>query len=137
MVAFVSAVNGVEARTQTSPDPSLIAVVRPPILNIPSRVNVLVEANCHNNSLTRRGENTRREGQDIVDHLGAKDPIRKVGDVKDNNADFTYCYVDHDNGKSAIINVDLVGPSEELSRLSERERDDVSWLVDALTFYNS
>jgi hypothetical protein len=45
MVAFVSAVNGVEARTQTSPDASLIAVERPPILNIPSRVNELVEAN--------------------------------------------------------------------------------------------
>lgn len=73
MVAFVSAVNGVEARTQTSPDASLIAVVRPPILNIPSRVKVLVEANCHNDSLARSGENTRRESQDIVDHLGAKD----------------------------------------------------------------
>jgi hypothetical protein len=54
MVAFVSAVNGVEARTQTSPDASLIAVVRPPILNIPSRVNGLVEVNCHNDSLSRK-----------------------------------------------------------------------------------
>ena len=104
MVAFVSAVNGVEARTQTSPDPSLIAVVRPPILNIPSRVNVLVEANCHNDSLARSGENTRREGQDIVDDLGATDSIRKVGDVKNNNnADFTYYYVDHDNGEFTTI----------------------------------
>jgi len=50
MVALVSAVNGVEARTQTSPDASLIAVERPPILNSPSRVNGLVKANCHNNS---------------------------------------------------------------------------------------
>jgi hypothetical protein len=52
MVAFVSAVNGVEARTQTSPDASLIAVVRPPILNSPSRVNELVDANCHSDSIS-------------------------------------------------------------------------------------
>ncbi len=124
MVAFVSAVKGVEARTQTSPDASLIAVVRPPILNIPSRVNVLVEANCHNDSLARSGENTRRKGQDIVEHLGAKDSIRKVGDMKNNNADFTYYYVDHGNGEFATMWIwwEL---SEELS---ERERDDVSWL---------
>ena len=77
MLAFVSAVNGVEARTQTSPDASLIAVVRPPILNIPSRVNGLVEENCHNDSLIRSGENTRREGPYIADNLGAKDSIRK------------------------------------------------------------
>jgi hypothetical protein len=70
MVAFVSAVNGVEAKTQTSPDTSLIAVVRPPILNIPSRVNGLVGVNCHNDTLIKSGENTRREGPDIVDHLG-------------------------------------------------------------------
>lgn len=43
MADFVSTVNGVEARTQTPPDASLIAVVRPPILNNPSRVNGLVE----------------------------------------------------------------------------------------------
>jgi hypothetical protein len=102
MVAFVSAVNGVEARTQTSPDASLIAVVRPPILNIPSRVNGLVEANCHNDTFVKSGENTRREGQDIVDHL-RKNSIRKVGDVKNNNADFTYYYADHDNGKFATM----------------------------------
>lgn len=103
MVAFVSAVNGVEARTQTSPDASLIAVVRPPILNIPSRVNGLGEANCHNDSFVKSSENIRREGHNIVDHLGAKDSIRKVGDVKKNNADFTYCYADHDNGKFATM----------------------------------
>jgi hypothetical protein len=50
MVALVSAVNGVDARTQTSPDASLIGVVRPPILKIPSRVNGLVEVNCHKDS---------------------------------------------------------------------------------------
>jgi len=50
MVALVSVVNGVEARTQTSPDASLIAVERPPILNSPSLVNGLVKANCHNGS---------------------------------------------------------------------------------------
>jgi len=103
MVAFVSAVKGVEARTQTSPDASLIAVVRPPILNIPSRVNGLVEVNCHNDSLVRSGGNTRREGPDIVDHLGANDSIRKAGDVKNNNADFTYYYVDHDDGEFATM----------------------------------
>ena len=43
MAVLVSAVNGVEARTQTSPDASLIAVERPPILNKPSRVNGLVK----------------------------------------------------------------------------------------------
>lgn len=43
MAVLVSAVNGVEARTQTSPDASLIAVERPPILNNPSRVNGLVK----------------------------------------------------------------------------------------------
>lgn len=92
MVAFVSAVNGVEAGTQTSPDASLIAVVRPPILNIPSRVNGLVEVNYSNNTLIERGENTRRlgEGPDIVGRLGAIDPIRKVGDAKNDNTDFTY-----------------------------------------------
>jgi hypothetical protein len=53
--------------------------------------------------LARSGENTRREGQDIVDHLGTKDFIRKVGDVKNNNTDFTYYYFDHDNGESATM----------------------------------
>jgi hypothetical protein len=43
MVALVSAVSGVEARTQTSPDVSLMAVERPPILKSPSRVNGLIE----------------------------------------------------------------------------------------------
>jgi len=66
-------------------------------------VNELVETSCHNDSLARNSENTRREGQDIVDHLGAKDSIRNVGDVNNNNADFTYYYVDHDNGEFAIM----------------------------------
>jgi len=48
MVALVSVVNGVEATTQTSPDASLIAVERPPILNSPSLVNGPVRAKCHN-----------------------------------------------------------------------------------------
>ena len=43
MVALVSAVSGVEARTQTSPDVSLMAVERPPILKSPSRVNGLIK----------------------------------------------------------------------------------------------
>jgi hypothetical protein len=72
MAVLVSAVNGVEARTQTSPDASLIAVERPPILNSPSRVNGLVEVNCQNDSSTKRGKSTRREGPDIVGHLKAK-----------------------------------------------------------------
>lgn len=42
IVALVSDVNGVEARTQTSPDVSLIAVERPPILKSPRRVNELI-----------------------------------------------------------------------------------------------
>lgn len=57
MVTLVSSVKGVEARTQTSPDASLIAVERPPILNNPSRVNGLMETtNCHDNSLSKGGE---------------------------------------------------------------------------------
>jgi hypothetical protein len=52
-------------------------------------------------SLVRSGGNTRREGPDIVDHLGAKDFIRKVGYVKNNYADFTYDYVGHDNDEFA------------------------------------
>jgi hypothetical protein len=46
--------------------------------------------------------------------------------VKNNNADFTYYYVYHDNGEFATMWIwwEL---SDELSWLSERERDDVSW----------
>lgn len=74
MAVLVSAVNGVEARTQTSPDASLIAVERPPILNSPSRVNGLVEVNCQNDRSTnqQKEEKARREGPDIVGHLKAK-----------------------------------------------------------------
>jgi hypothetical protein len=41
IVSLVSGVNGVEARTQTSPEASLIAVVRPPIGRKPKRKNGL------------------------------------------------------------------------------------------------
>ena len=100
MAVLVSAVNGVEARTQTSPDASLIAVERPPILNSPSRVNGLVKVNCHNDRSTKSGKCTRREGPDIVDHLEARSQTcREIFKIKKNNADFTYYYIDHDGGE--------------------------------------
>jgi hypothetical protein len=79
MVAFVSAVNGVEARTQTSPDASLIAVLRPPILNIPSRVNGLVEVNCHNDSLNQLevARTHVEKVQTLLTTLGPKIPLEK------------------------------------------------------------
>jgi hypothetical protein len=77
MVAFVSAVNGVEARTQTSPDASLIAVVRPPILNIPSRVKGLGEANCHNDSFVKVARTYVEKVTILLTTLGPKIPSEK------------------------------------------------------------
>jgi hypothetical protein len=59
--------------------------------------------------------------------------------VKNNNADFTYYYVDHDNGEFAAILMWIwselrLREDSELSWLSEREHelDDVSWLPSKL-----
>lgn len=103
MAVLVSAVNGVEARTQTSPDASLIAVERPPILNNPSRVNGLVKVKLSQWLINKRGKSTRREGPDIVGHLEAKSRSEmQGGGIKNSDADFTYYYIDHGDVESSF-----------------------------------
>ena len=107
MAVLVSGVKGVEARTQTSPDANLIAVERPPILRSPSRVKGLENEIVILAEYLKRSD-TRREGPNIVSHLGSDCQKKNRQDVKTTGTDFAYYYVDHDcpveDKQSAVTN---------------------------------